>query len=169
MELPIVLETEITSHLLYSYPLSIIKSDPKMLPWYYQHFFDVSSYINENYYVILYTDVPHGTWGIFNDVLEKNYIRVADNFPKEKLIPNIIKYIENGFYPVIFNIDRFYLRNHSGFGKYHQYTEILFYGFNMTDKYFLSIDLDQKVGVTKANYYYDDVDRAYKQEISLKY
>jgi hypothetical protein len=155
--LPIFLNNEITAHLFYSYPLSIILSVSNLIPWYYENFIEISGFKENNHYVILFDDViSNGTKSIYNDVLEINHLK-STVLHKENIIEYIINNINNNLYSVIFCIDRYYLRNSHIYMQHHDTREILFYGYDLNKKTLLAIDINHRVGMVKAEYYMNDI------------
>jgi hypothetical protein len=189
-ELDIALQRDINTYLYHAYPLCIILSEKKFIPWYYEHFIQIYSanIVRKSYsgwsispaiskkVVDAHQSPTSFEEGMrmkeetFFDFLELGSYRMLldvnsiNNIHAKDFIDFAIKEIESGCYIYVF-FDEYYLKGKYSYRKSHFFHESLLFGYNNKSKLFKSVGFDSNRIFTVLDIYYDDAFLSYSSSV----
>ena len=157
-ELKVVMQRDITTYLHRSLPLCAILAYDKYIPWYFNNFIQVYSFIDSNGYVE------------FNYIEPRDcYIEVVYDFnlgyhllKNEKSIIDFIIEKLNLEYYLIINVDEFYLPNKLQYRKEHFVHDSLIYGYDNETKQLKAIGFNQENLFTELVFDYSEFEIAFE-------
>lgn len=140
-KLPININHDVTSALLYANPLSVLSTDKNMIPW-----------INENYILIDGIESKGDPTLLYLDGFSISNIHYYKNALNFNTIPlyivndccltdQIIETINNRQYVYIY-LDEYYIINSLGGMRKHYYNELLIYGYDLDEKLIYGATID---------------------------
>jgi 3-oxoacyl-(acyl-carrier-protein) synthase/acyl carrier protein len=157
-ELKIVLQNEITTYLCHSLPLCVVLADERLLPWFYEHYINIYSMIDDGGYLKLefleyrapYKEMMHEVCLGYH-FLEK----------ETSIIDFIIDKINRGYY-VIIHADEYFLPVKPSYQKEHFVHHSIIYGYDNTNRKLIAIGFNTEQLLSQITFDYDDFITAFE-------
>ena len=131
----IKLQNEIVTYLCHALPLSVILADERLLPWYYEHFINLFSIVDESGYLKLEFLEYRAS---YKEVIYEVYLGYNLLKSESNIINLVIDKINSGYY-VIINVDEYYLPVKSRYQKEHFVHHSLVYGYDNARQKLLAV------------------------------
>lgn len=158
-ELKIELQREVTLNGHRALPLCMILTDPKLHTWYFQHYTNIFSVIDNNDYITLeYLE----TWAPYRDVINEISLGAPLLEKETDIIGFITDKISRGYYLHV-AIDEYYIPGKARYKKTHYLHHTLVYGYNNIERQFNVIEYDIGGVLNKHIFSYDSVSKAYEK------
>ena len=150
---------EITTYLSHALPLCVVLADPKLMPWYYEHFIDLYSITDEKDYLKLdFLEYRAAYKEVMNEVyLGYNLLKNEPN-----IIQFIIDKINLGYY-VIIHADEYYLSVKRWYQKEHFVHHSIIYGYHNANQKLMAVGFDAEQLFTQITFDYDTFAEAFEQ------
>ena len=152
-------QKEITTYLCHALPLCVILTDPKIIPWYYEHFIDIYSIEDENDY--LKVDFLEYR-AAYKEVIYEVYLGYNLLAKEPDIIQFITEKIDLGYY-VIIHADEYYLPVKYWYRKEHFVHHSIIYGYHHGNKKLLAVGFNKEQIFTQITFDYEIFAEAYEQ------
>ncbi len=157
-ELKVVVHNDIITYLCHSLPISVILSDQRLIPWYYEHFIKIYTEVQENGLLIMdFLEVR----APYNEVIQEVYM----GYELLKGIPDIVDYVIDkinlGYY-VIIHVDEYYMPQKKMYKKQHYVHHSLVYGYDNSSRELKAIGFNADQMFTNFSFDYDLFKEAYE-------
>lgn len=133
--LPLNMQVGITVECWNYYRLALILTDRKYYPWYLWHLNQY--YIDNNLQFTL--DINNDMVSYYNDIIKTSEVNASN------LINEIIRGIDEENYFMVY-VDRYFMKEDVFYKKQRYLHEILIYGYDINEKYFIYIDINTQSG-----------------------
>jgi len=158
-ELPVVLQHDINTSMLYALPLCAVLAEEKLLPWYYENFIEVLYHSGYQYAGL---DRRFEATKNFIEIFEKISF-TNEMIGRLDIVEFLKKYINEEFYVYIM-LDEYYTPHKENYQKRHFCHDFLLHGYDDNTQSFLAISFDENRIFSKMSQKYMDVRNAYESE-----
>lgn len=157
-ELKIVLQNEITTYLCHSLPLCVVLADERLLPWFYEHFINIYSMIDESGYLkleFLEYRAP------YKEMMYEVYLGYHFLEKETSIVDFIIDKINRGYYAIC-HVDEYYLPVKPSYQKEHFVHHSIIYGYDNTNRKLIAIGFNSEQILAQITFDYDDFITAFE-------
>ncbi|MCL6590889.1 MAG: SDR family NAD(P)-dependent oxidoreductase [Firmicutes bacterium] len=157
--LPLKFQNEITSYLHYILQITVVLTDERLVPWYYEHFINIFTCMGP--YNMLRFDFLEYEFirNQFLTSIQFNYELLGD---VPEIIPFLLDKINRGYYAIIY-LDEYYLAEKHSYQKKHLMRTSLIYGYNHPERKFLAFGFNEQQVLGKITLAYDQFLEAYEE------
>ena len=162
--LPLKFQNEITSYLHYILPVTVLLTDERLIPWYYEHFINIFTCMGPyNMMRFDFLEYYH-SHNQFLTTIQFNYELLGD---VPEIIPFLLDKINHGYYAIIY-LDEYYLTEKHSYQKTHLMRSSLIYGYNHPERRLLAFGFNEQQILGKISFDYDQFKKAY-EEAKVRY
>jgi amino acid adenylation domain-containing protein len=137
-ELKIEIQRDITVNRHRALPLCIVLADPKLHPWYYEHFINIFSSVDpEDNLTLDFLEI----WALYRDVIGEISLGAEFMNKETDIIRFIIEKINHGYY-INIAVDEYYLPGKERYQKTHFIHHELVYGYDNAARTIKAIGYD---------------------------
>lgn len=162
LELPVVMQREMTTYLHRSLPMCIMLTNDNYRGWFNTNFVQIFSNKLENGEIELNYLTPRDGYCEIAEVISLGY-PLLDHVPD--FVSYMIECINKGYYFVV-HIDEFYIPDKGMYEETHFVHASLCYGYDMTKREFYGIGFDEDMTFRKMTFSFDAFREAYEESKS---
>jgi aryl carrier-like protein len=161
-ELKIVVQEDIRVYLSHALPLCAILADESVRPWFYEHYINIFSMVDEDgyytadflEYVIPYKDIAYSVQFGYSFFVNE----------RSNIVEFTIEQLENDYYMII-HFDEYYITDKKNYMRNHFVRHSLIYGYDNDKKLFSAIGFNASGMFGKIHISYDDFRKGFENGI----